>query len=45
MDASLYFTGGMGHANVETTLDIYTEINYSKKQESLEELSKKIDFF
>ena len=35
----------MGHANIETTLDIYTEINYSKKQESLEELSKKIDFF
>ena len=35
----------MGHANIETTLDIYTEINSSKKQESLEELSKKIDFF
>lgn len=35
----------MGHANVETTLDIYTEVNYSKKQESLEELSRKIDFF
>lgn len=35
----------MGHKNIETTLDIYTEVNYSKKQESLEELSKKIDFF
>ena len=35
----------MGHANVETTLDIYTKVNYSKKQESLEELSRKIDFF
>ena len=35
----------MGHKNIETTLDIYTEVNYSKKQESLEDLSKKIDFF
>ena len=35
----------MGHANVETTLDIYTEVNFNKKQESLEELSHKIDFF
>ncbi|SHK77897.1 Site-specific recombinase XerD [Anaerocolumna jejuensis DSM 15929] len=35
----------MGHANVETTLDIYTEVNFNKKQDSLEELSHKIDFF
>ena len=35
----------MGHKNVETTLDIYTEVNFNKKQESLEELEKKIDFF
>lgn len=35
----------MGHKNIETTLDIYTEVNYNKKQDSLEELSKKIDFF
>lgn len=35
----------MGHANVETTLDIYAEVNESKKQETMEELSKKIEFF
>ena len=35
----------MGHKNVETTLDIYTEVNFNKKQESLEELARKIDFF
>ena len=32
--------------NYNSTRDnIYTEVNYSKKQESLEELSRKIDFF
>ena len=35
----------MGHRNVETTLDIYTEVNFNKKQESLQELAKKMDFF
>lgn len=35
----------MGHKNIETTLDIYTEISFEKQQQSLEELSKKIDFF
>ena len=35
----------MGHKNVETTLDIYTEVNFNKKQDSLEELAKKMDFF
>ena len=34
----------MGHANVETTLDIYTEVNYAIKQKSLESLSKKMTF-
>lgn len=35
----------MGHKNIETTLDIYTEVNFNKKQESLEELADKIDIF
>ena len=35
----------MGHKNVETTLDVYTEVNFNKKQESLEGLARKIDFF
>lgn len=35
----------MGHKNIETTLDIYTEISFEKQQQSLEELSEKIDFF
>ena len=35
----------MGHKNIETTLDIYTEISFEKQQQSLEELAKKIDFF
>ncbi len=26
----------MGHANIETTLDIYAEVNYAKKKEALE---------
>ena len=35
----------MGHKNVETTLDIYTEVNYNKKKDSLEELANKMQFF
>lgn len=35
----------MGHANIETTLDIYAEVNYAKKKEALENLSQKIDIF
>lgn len=35
----------MGHKNIETTLDIYTEVNFNKKQESPEELASKMDFF
>lgn len=34
----------MGHANVETTLDIYTEVNFAKKKAAMEDLSKKINF-
>jgi integrase len=35
----------MGHANIETTLDIYAEVNYNKKKDSFEELSRKVDVF
>lgn len=35
----------MGHANIETTLDIYAEVNYAKKKEAIENLSHKIDIF
>lgn len=35
----------MGHRNIETTLDIYTEVNYNKKQDSMDELARKMDFF
>ncbi len=35
----------MGHANIETTMDIYAEINDSKKKESLENLAKNLDVF
>ena len=32
----------MGHANIETTMDIYAEATESKKQESMVELAKRI---
>lgn len=35
----------MGHANIETTLDIYAEVNYSKKKEAIENLSHSLDVF
>ena len=35
----------MGHANVETTLDIYAEVNYAKKKESLENLAARLNVF
>ncbi len=35
----------MGHANIETTLDIYAEVTEAKKQESFENLSKNLDVF
>ena len=35
----------MGHANIETTLDIYTEVNFNRKEDSITDLARKIDFF
>lgn len=35
----------MGHANIETTLDIYAEVSETKKQESFENLSKNLHVF
>ncbi|MDU2584008.1 site-specific integrase [Peptoniphilus lacrimalis] len=35
----------MGHASVETTMDIYAEINDGKLQESMEALAKNLDVF
>ena len=35
----------MGHANIETTLDIYAEVNYSKKKEAIEDLANKMNVF
>ena len=35
----------MGHANIETTLDIYAEVTESKKQEAIENLAHKLDKF
>ena len=34
----------MGHKNVETTLDIYTEVSFERQQNALDELSKRINF-
>ena len=35
----------MGHANIETTLDIYADVTQDKKKEALEILSKNLDVF
>ena len=35
----------MGHASVETTLDIYAEVNDDKRQGALEELAMKVNVF
>lgn len=35
----------MGHANIETTMDIYAEVTESKKHEAIENLSRKLDIF
>lgn len=35
----------MGHANIETTMDIYAEVNETKKQESMNNLARKIKIF
>lgn len=35
----------MGHASIETTMDIYAEVTDAKKQEAIENLSHKLDVF
>lgn len=35
----------MGHANIETTMDIYAEVTDLKKQEAIENLSQKQNVF
>lgn len=35
----------MGHANIETTMDIYAEVTETKKQESMRQLAEKLDIF
>lgn len=35
----------MGHANIETTMDIYAEVTDAKKKESIENLSHNLDIF
>lgn len=35
----------MGHANIETTMDIYAEVTDLKKSEAIENLSHKLDIF
>lgn len=35
----------MGHASIETTMDIYAEVNSDKKKESIEKLTKHLDVF
>ncbi len=35
----------MGHANIETTMDIYAEVSEGKKKEAIEELAHKLDVF
>jgi integrase len=35
----------MGHANIETTMDIYAEVTDMKKTESMKNLAQKYDVF
>ena len=35
----------MGHANIETTMDIYAEVTDTKKTESMKNLAEKYDVF
>ena len=35
----------MGHASIDTTMDIYAEENSDKKKESIENLAKNLDIF
>lgn len=35
----------MGHASIETTMDIYAEVNDTKKKEAIENLARNLDVF
>lgn len=35
----------MGHANIETTMDIYAEVTDMKKQKAMQNLSRNLDVF
>ena len=35
----------MGHANIETTMDIYAKVTDMKKQEAIQNLSRNLDVF
>ena len=35
----------MGHSSIQTTMDIYTEINENKKKEAMQNLSDKLNIF
>ena len=35
----------MGHSSIQTTMDIYTEINENKKKEAIQNLSNKLNIF
>ena len=35
----------MGHANIETTMDIYAEVTDKKKEEAIQNLAHKVDVF
>lgn len=35
----------MGHANIETTMDIYAEVTDTKKQEVIQNLAHNLDVF
>ena len=35
----------MGHANIETTMDIYAEATEGRKKEAIENLAHKLDVF
>ena len=35
----------MGHANIETTMDIYAEVTDTKKQEAIQNLAHNLDVF
>ena len=35
----------MGHANIETTMNIYAEVTDDKKKAALEDLARNLDVF